>query len=125
MSPALTHASRRVATIAMTIALIGASLLIAPSAQAAPKCPTPAKGIRAMNMCAQPGDLIDVRIGDVLPTQPSLGYDEVYYKLGRYTLGKDKVNKKFDDWCEANGQGEAAAAAPEARLDDPTSFSCT
>lgn len=73
--------------------------------------------------------MIDVRIGDVHPTQPSLGYDEVYYKLGRYTLGKDeargKFNKKFDDWCEANGQGEAASVSVGARLDDPTSFSCT
>nr|WP_232528568.1 ParB-like protein [Microbacterium sp. MAH-37] len=62
--------------------------------------------------------MIDVRIGDVLPTQPSLGYDEVYYKLGRYTLGKDRINKKFDDWCEANGQGEAATAALDAGLLD-------
>ncbi|MER5887528.1 ParB/Srx family N-terminal domain-containing protein [Streptomyces sp. NPDC001941] len=75
-------------------------------------------------LCAQPGDLLDVRIGDVHATQPSLGYDEVYYKLGRYTLGKDKINKKFDDWCEANGQVEAASARPDARLDDPESFTC-
>ena len=34
---------------------------------------------------------LDVRIGDVHATQPSLGYDEVYYKLGRYTLGKDEL----------------------------------
>lgn len=46
-------------------------------------------------LCAKPGDIVDVRIGDVHPTQPSLGYDEVYYKLGRYTLGKDTINKKF------------------------------
>ncbi|KAB1643792.1 hypothetical protein F8O06_11950 [Pseudoclavibacter sp. CFCC 14310] len=79
-------------------------------------------------LAAKPGDLVDVRIGDVHPTQPSLGYDEVYYKLGRYTQGKDeargKLNKKFDDWCETNGQGEAKAAPAGARLDDPTSFTC-
>ncbi|MFF8558104.1 ParB/Srx family N-terminal domain-containing protein [Streptomyces albidoflavus] len=75
-------------------------------------------------LCAAEGDLLDVRIGDVRATQPSVGYDEVYYKLGRYTLGKDAVNKKFDDWCEANGQLEAASAAPGARLDDPASFTC-
>ncbi|WP_030756352.1 ParB/Srx family N-terminal domain-containing protein [Streptomyces griseus] len=78
----------------------------------------------ARYLCARTGDLLDVRIGDVHPTQPSLGYDEVYYKLGRYTLGKDAVNKKFDDWCEADGRGEAATAAPGARLDDPSSFTC-
>lgn len=78
----------------------------------------------AQYLCAKTDDLVDVRIGDVLPTQPSLGYDEVFYKLGRYTLGKDAVNKKFDDWCEANGQGSAATVSPGARLSDSASFSC-
>lgn len=78
-------------------------------------------------LCAAPDTLLDVRIGDVHPTQPSLGYDEVYYKLGRYStaLSKDAVNKKFDDWCEANGQQEAAAAGPGATLTDSSSFTCT
>lgn len=75
-------------------------------------------------LCAQAGDIVDVRIGDVHPTQPSLGYDEVYYKLGRYTLGKDAINKKFDDWCEASGLVAAAWATPASRLDDPASFGC-
>ncbi|OXM54954.1 ParB/Srx family N-terminal domain-containing protein [Amycolatopsis alba] len=75
-------------------------------------------------LCAEAGDLLDVRIGDVHPTQPSLGYDEVYYKLGRYTLGKDAINKKFDDWCEADGRNAAASVSPGARLDDPSSFAC-
>ncbi|NIL86397.1 hypothetical protein RhoFasGS6_03799 [Rhodococcus fascians] len=75
--------------------------------------------------CAEAGALLDLPIGDVRATQPSLGYDEVYYKLGRYTLGKDEINKKFDDWCEANGQEEAASASPDARLDNPSSFTCT
>ncbi|MGW4817418.1 ParB/Srx family N-terminal domain-containing protein [Streptomyces sp. NPDC004227] len=58
------------------------------------------------------------------PTQPSLGYDEVYYKLGRYTLGKDAINKKFDDWCEADGRSAAATVFRDTRLDDPSSFTC-
>ncbi|WP_405151262.1 ParB/Srx family N-terminal domain-containing protein [Sphaerisporangium sp. NBC_01403] len=78
----------------------------------------------AKYLCAKPGDLLDVRIGDVHPTQPSLGYDEVYYKLGRYTLGKDAINKKFDDWCEADGRVAAASVSPGARLDKPSSFTC-
>lgn len=74
---------------------------------------------------AKAGDIVDVRIGDVHPTQPSLGYDEVYYKLGRYSsLGKDKVNKKFADWCEASGLLDATAAQPNAVLSDPTTFTC-
>ncbi len=75
-------------------------------------------------LCAAPGDLLDVRMGDVHPTQPSVGYDEVYYKLGRYTLGKDETNKKFDDWCEADGRAVAATVSSGARLDDPSSFTC-
>jgi len=75
-------------------------------------------------LCATAGDLVDVRIGDVHATQPSLGYDEVFYKLGRYSLGKDAINKKYDDWCEANGQVQAATVSATAKLKDPKSFSC-
>lgn len=75
-------------------------------------------------LCAREGDLLDVRIGDVRATQPALGHDEVYYKLGRYTLGKDAVNKRFEDWCEANGQGTAVSADRDPRLTDPGSFAC-
>lgn len=78
--------------------------------------------------CANVGDLVDVRLKDLNPTQAVLGFDEVYYKLGRYASGKDEangdVNKRFDDWCETNGQGEAAAVRPGARLDDPSTFTC-
>lgn len=66
--------------------------------------------------CAQPGDLIDVRLGELHPTQAVLGFDQVFYKLGRYGSDRDEaaggVNKRFDDWCETNGQEEAATAAP-------------
>ncbi|MBT2378060.1 chromosome partitioning protein ParB [Streptomyces sp. CB00316] len=79
--------------------------------------------------CAQPGDLIEVTLGELHPTQAVLGFDQVFYKLGRYGSGRDEVaggvNKRFDDWCETNGQGEAASVRPGARLDDPASFSCT
>jgi hypothetical protein len=81
--------------------------------------------VLAVRCAAKAGDLIDVRLEELHPTQPSLGYDEVYYKLGRYLYGKDVINKKFDDWCEANGQEKATSASPDARLDDPTSFACT
>ncbi|MFJ7326783.1 ParB/Srx family N-terminal domain-containing protein [Streptomyces cyaneofuscatus] len=79
--------------------------------------------------CAQPGDLIDVTLGELHPTQAVLGFDQVFYKLGRYGGDRDEAaggfNKRFDDWCETNGQGEAASVRPGARLDDPASFSCT
>ncbi|WP_423920943.1 ParB/Srx family N-terminal domain-containing protein [Frigoribacterium sp. 2-23] len=117
-------------TAAAAIALVGGAPLL--SATTALAAPAPA-ATTAAHAAATPDytaakadDLVDVRIGDVRPTQPSLGYDEVYYKLGRYSaLGKDTINKRFDDWCEANGQGEAATASAASRLDDPTSFTCT
>jgi hypothetical protein len=75
--------------------------------------------------CAKAGDLLEVVLADLHPTQAVLGFDEVYYKLGRYQAGKDTINKRFDDWCEANGQEKAKSAGPSARLDDPKSFECT
>jgi hypothetical protein len=87
-----------------------------------------ASGPAPAGMAAQPGDLIDVRLGDLHPTQPAIGFDEVYYKLDRYRAGKDEqaggINQRFDDWCEANGQGAAGAAGPASRLADPASFTC-
>ncbi|MFJ5221634.1 ParB/Srx family N-terminal domain-containing protein [Streptomyces sp. NPDC088400] len=75
------------------------------------------------------GDLIDVTLDQLHPTQPSIGFDQIYYKLGRYGSTKDEqagdVNKRFDDWCETNGQGEAASVDSGARLSDPSSFTCT
>ncbi|PCG86075.1 chromosome partitioning protein ParB [Streptomyces sp. WZ.A104] len=79
--------------------------------------------------CARPGDLVGVTLGELHPTQAVLGFDQVFYKLGRYGSDRDEAagdfNKRFDDWCETNGQGEAASVRDGARLDDPASFSCT
>ncbi|QSA20742.1 chromosome partitioning protein ParB, partial [Vibrio furnissii] len=38
---------------------------------------------------------------ELKPTQPSVGYDQIYYKLGRY---QHDAEKQFDEICEANGQ---------------------
>lgn len=70
------------------------------------------------------GDLAEVRLADLRPTQPSLGFDELHYRLGRFQFGKDKINKRFDDWCEASGLKAAEAAPAGARLSDPSTFSC-
>lgn len=73
---------------------------------------------------AAAGDLLDVTLGDLRPTQPSLGYDEVYYRLGRYTLGPDPRSELFDAWCATNGQEKLKSAPPAATLTDPGSFTC-
>ncbi|MFI1292669.1 ParB/Srx family N-terminal domain-containing protein [Streptomyces sp. NPDC020792] len=125
--------SRRASALGVALAVIGAGVATLAPVAAAPGAPGTRPSFCGHDnrstpfsryLCAQPGDLLDVRIGDVHPTQPSLGYDEVYYKLGRYTLGKDAINKKFDDWCEADGRTAAATVSSGARLDDPSSFTC-
>ncbi|MCS5497828.1 hypothetical protein NY547_11325 [Cnuibacter physcomitrellae] len=133
-------AAAAVAAIAVGLTLASVTSASAALASAAPVSAAPAAASSSVDvkdpscaaddaraLCADPEELLDVRIGDVHPTQPSLGYDEVYYKLGRYSteLSKDAINKKFDDWCEANGQEEAASAAPGATLTDPSTFTCT
>ena len=80
-------------------------------------------------------------------TQAAIGYDQIYYKLGRWqgdfarpTWAGDTTNqidylnrtvgKKFDDYCEDTGAGKRAqpfasiAQAQAARLDKPETFSC-
>ncbi|RZJ25559.1 MAG: hypothetical protein EOO54_05935 [Haliea sp.] len=84
-----------------------------------------------------------VTIGDVHPTQPAIGYDQVYYKQGRYrhtstaTSGGPVAStvwlKAFDDLCEDSGQKEAAVKPKDTaktdttlwRLNDRTTFDCT
>ncbi|WP_338315482.1 ParB/Srx family N-terminal domain-containing protein [Streptomyces bohaiensis] len=78
---------------------------------------------------ATAGELLEVRLRELRPTQPAIGHDQIHYKLGRYAGAKDEArgnpNKRFDDWCEANGQAEAASAGPGATLADPATFRCT
>ncbi|MGI9161720.1 MAG: ParB/Srx family N-terminal domain-containing protein [Mycobacterium sp.] len=71
------------------------------------------------------GDLIDVTLSDLHPTQPSLGYDEVFSRVGRYSLGAARVpSPLFDAWCVANGQKGVKSAGPDAKVSDQASFTC-
>jgi hypothetical protein len=69
-------------------------------------------------------DLLEIRLADLRPTQPSLGYDEVYYRLGRYTLGDGAADQLLDQWCATNGQQTLQSATPGATISDPASFTC-
>lgn len=86
--------------------------------------PTPTPTQPGKWQTAKTGDILDVTLGDLHPTQAALGYDQIYYKLGRYEL---KPNKKFDDFCADEGLGGLAATGYSATstLIDPTSFACT
>lgn len=78
---------------------------------------------------AEAGDLIEVTLDQLHPAQSSLGHDQIYYKLGRYSSTKDedrgKFNKRFDEWCETNGQGETDSVDADAALSDPSTFTCS
>ncbi|MFF1421780.1 ParB/Srx family N-terminal domain-containing protein [Streptomyces sp. NPDC058280] len=95
------------------------------AAASGPDC----SGAKGTALCAAAGDLLDVTLDQLRPTQPSIGFDQIYYKLGRYGSTKDEqngdFNKRFDDWCETNGQEEAATVQAGATLADPASFTCT
>ena len=109
--------------------------------------PTPPDTRNQAYLNTQMGDVIKVRIEELHPTQDALGYDQIYYKLGRWQGDFDRptwqadetaqldylnrtVGKKFDDYCEDNGGSERAEEfqtieeAKAARLDDDTTFEC-
>lgn len=67
------------------------------------------------------GELIQVPLQQLHPTQAVVGYDQIYYKLGRFQA---EPNKLFDEYCETNGQGEAAGVPAGAQVNDPQSFEC-
>ena len=105
-------------------ACVGAVGVIAPGnayadkgSAAQPSCQTLAANAADSSRCnAKTGDLPTVTLAELHPTQAALGYDAVRYRLGRYhaAISKDRINQRFNDWCQANGQGDAASAQPHA-----------
>jgi hypothetical protein len=79
-----------------------------PAPAAAPACPQANERFCAAGV----DDLLDIRLDELKPTQPSLGYDEVYYRLGRYTLGAGAADQLLDQWCATNGQEGLESATP-------------
>jgi hypothetical protein len=67
------------------------------------------------------GDVIRVALSDVHPTQPSVGYDQVFYKLGRF---EHDTKKMFDEVCEANGQKGLTSYSEQSNPKDLTTFEC-
>jgi len=119
--------------------------VVDPAPEPEPQPETPSRNTAYLS--AKPGDVIQVRIEELHPTQAAIGYDQIYYKLGRWqgdfsrpTWSADAamqldyldrtVGKKFDDYCEDMGGTERAqkfadiAAARAARLDQPATFAC-
>jgi hypothetical protein len=95
----------------------------ADASTATPTDPTPTPTQPGKWQTASTGDMLDVTLADLHPTQGALGYDQLYYKLGRYELNP---NKKFDDFCADEGLGGVATSgySSTSTLTDSTSFTC-
>lgn len=96
----------------------------------------PVQAVSNTYASATVGSAMDIRIGDAHPTQPAIGYDQIYYKQGRYRKTKDSAGndstqwkKEFDDYCEAVGLTDGAKGstviAGTSLLTDPGSFTCS
>lgn len=48
----------------------------------------------------KPGDVVEVTLDQVHPTQAVIGFDQVYYKLERFAKDRQAL---FDEICESNG----------------------
>ncbi|MBU9167765.1 ParB/Srx family N-terminal domain-containing protein [Burkholderia gladioli] len=81
--------------------------------------PTPGKW-----QSASAGQMLDIALGELHPTQAALGYDQIYYKLGRYELDP---TKKFDDFCADEGLGGLVSGSSGAgsKLSDASSYACS
>lgn len=105
------------------VALWAMLCLSSPMAASAQAIAPPSADVAATPyLAARAGDVLQVRIDRLHPTQTAIGYDEVYYKLGRY---RDDARQKFDDYCEDNGQrGVKEFDAQRSRLAAPSTFAC-
>ncbi|WP_321951828.1 ParB/Srx family N-terminal domain-containing protein [Paraburkholderia bannensis] len=90
-----------------------------PDTASQPTATTPGKW-----QAAAAGQVIDVTLGDLRPTQAALGYDQIYYKLGRYEAD---MTKEFDDFCADEGLTGLASngSTSTSTLTDATSYTCT
>lgn len=68
--------------------------------------------------------MLDVTLADLHPTQAALGYDQIYYKLGRYEVD---ATKKFDDFGADEGLGGLVSgnSTSASKLTDATTYTDT
>jgi hypothetical protein len=67
------------------------------------------------------GEIVQVDIAQLHPTQAAIGYRQLDYKLQRY---KGEPKKLFDDYCETMGQKGVKAFNAQSSIATPTSFTC-
>lgn len=66
--------------------------------------------------------ILEVSLNQLHPTQPAIGYDQVYYKLELFNIN---ANTLLDEYCQSNGQGELLKAARGANIHNSKSFTCS
>lgn len=69
----------------------------------------------------KPGQVIEVALEQLHPTQAVIGVDQIHYKLGAFAESPKLV---FDEYCETNGQGGTKKVPKDANLQNPDSFTC-
>lgn len=67
------------------------------------------------------GDVVEVSLDQLHPTQAVVGFDQIYYKLARFSKVRQKL---FDEICETNGQHEAKKIKPDADPLRPETYTC-
>lgn len=65
--------------------------------------------------------VIQLKAGDLRPTQPSIGSQQVNYKVASYALNPKKL---YDDYCEDNGAEGVEIFTEKSSLLDLNSFKC-
>lgn len=68
-----------------------------------------------------PGEIVQVNIAQLHPTQAAIGYRQLDYTLQRY---KAEPRKLFDDYCKSMGQKGVKDFSARSSLTHPTSFRC-
>ena len=66
-------------------------------------------------------DIIQLSLSDLRPTQAVVGFDQIYYKLGRFQYDPKKL---FDEICEVNGQQGVSDIPVTAKPNVAASFTC-
>jgi hypothetical protein len=69
----------------------------------------------------KPGDVVEVSLDQLHPTQAVIGFDQVYYQLERFARDRQKL---FDEICESNGQDKARPIDVNADPLKPDSYTC-
>jgi hypothetical protein len=70
---------------------------------------------------AKPGDIIQVKLSELHPTQMAVGKLQVAGKLAEYA---EDPKALFDELCDVQGAGKAAKVSDTSTPQDPSSYTC-